>query len=98
MKIPKLPFKAVCIKEFNTRPGPNGKFAAWGCLELLRIYEFKVHEKDLFRFRIIVKVVARESGYNIGKYESGFNISMKKDHSTFSVPYFFDHFIILKEK
>jgi len=97
MKIPKTPFKAICIKEFNTRPQPNGKFTAWGCLELLRIYEFNIHEKDIFRFRIIVKVVARESGYNIGKYESGFNISTKKNYFSPSVPYFFDHFIILKK-
>ena len=97
MKIPKTPFKAICIKEFNTRPQPNGKFTAWGCLELLRIYEFKIYEKEAVRFRIEVKVVSKESGWDIGQDQGGFNISTKKDYSTFAVPYFFDHFIILKK-
>ena len=95
MKIPKTPFKAICIKEFNTRPQLNGKFTAWGCLELLRIYEFKIYEKKVFGFKIEVKVVSKESGWDIGEDQGGFNISTKKDYSSPSVPYFFDHFIIL---
>lgn len=96
MKIPKVPFKAICIKEFNTISNPNGRFVAWGCLELLRIYEFKIYEKDIYRFRIEVKVISKESGYGIGQYVDGFNISTKKDLSNSSVPYFFDHFIVIK--
>ena len=98
MKIPKVPFKAICIKKFNTEPQPDGKFIAWGCLELLKIYEFKIYEPDMWRFRIEVKVVSKESGYKVGLYFPGFNIITNKEFETKTVPYFFDHFIILKEK
>jgi hypothetical protein len=97
MKIPKIPFKAICIKSFNTAPASDGKFVAWGCLELLRIYEFNIYEEDMNRFRITVKVVARESGYRVGLYEAGFNVITEKGEETVSVPYFFDYFRILKE-
>ena len=97
MKIPKTPFKAICIKEFNTRPQSDGKFIAWGCLELLRIYDFKIYEPDMCRFRIEVKVISKGSGYKVGLYFPGFNIITKKEFETKTVPYFFDHFIILKK-
>jgi hypothetical protein len=94
-KFPKQPFKAICVKEFNTKPNEEGNFTAWGCLELLRIYEFKVPYKGNRRFQIVVKDISCLSGHKIGENEPGFNIAKTKSDSNQSVPYFWDHFVIL---
>ena len=91
MKIPKLPFKAVCIKEFKSKD-------AWGCLELLRIYEFTEKGRKYENIITTVKVTGNKETYQKGSYHHGFFVTVKKSNIKNTVPYFFDHFIILKEK
>lgn len=90
MKIPNVPFKAVCIKEFK----PEN---SWGCLELLRIYEFlEFSEKG--NLVTTVKVVGSKNDLIKGEYGYGFFVSPEKLRPGYkgTLPYFFDHFVIIK--
>jgi hypothetical protein len=94
-EFPKCPFKAVCIKEFNTKRVPGQRWLAWGCLELLKVYEFENAHSGTNRLHTSVKNVSENSGFIVGKIQDKFNISTTKEAATISVPYFWDHFIIL---
>jgi hypothetical protein len=94
-KIPKGEFYAICIKPFNLQPGPGGKFIAWRGLETLNIYKMKLDERWPQTIKTRVKVVSAKSGYPVGSYEDGFNIAVVEKFATPTVPYFWDHFVIL---
>jgi hypothetical protein len=94
-KLPEVPFKAICIKNFNVQPGSDGRHSGWGCLEMFRIYEFNTKASET-RIHTKVKSVSGLSKNGLGKYEAGYNIAIKKKHANSHVPYFWEHFVILK--
>lgn len=64
----------------------------------MRIYEFTEKGGVYGNIMTTVKVTSNKKTYQKGSYHYGFFVAVKKSNIKNTVPYFFDHFIILKEK